>query len=86
MQVKKQQDELTRRLEKRASARSFSTLRWFDHNSYEELAIKRRLPSLEKARKGRNGLSQAKIPNCSRVTPSRSPCDTRTVLTRLSES
>jgi polysaccharide export outer membrane protein len=69
----------------RASARRFSTLRWFDHSSYEEPTASRKLPSLEKARMGRNGLSRAKIPSCSRGTPSRSPCDTRTVLVRLSE-
>jgi polysaccharide biosynthesis/export protein len=109
--TKKQQDELTRKLEKlddqrrldlrreqqdagvrlneirescKASARRFSTLRWFGHNSCGELAIKRRLPLSEKAKKGRNGLSQAKTLSCSRATPSRSPCNTRMVLTRLS--
>src|SRR6266404_2267229 len=112
MQVKKQQDELTRRLEKLDDQRRLDLLRELQDTSVklnqireklqsvgEKLqytamvrsqlargaAIKRRLPSLEKARKGRNGLSQAKIPSCSPATPSRSPWDTKTVLTRLSE-
>jgi len=43
------------------------------------------MPSLEKAKKGRNGLLRAKIASCSPVTPSRSRCDTRMFLTYLPE-
>ena len=111
--TKKQQDELTRKLEKlddqrrldlrreqqdagvrlneirescKASARRFSTLRWFGHNSCGEWAIKAEIAIIRKGEKGpeRIGLSQAKTPSRSRVTSSRSPCNTRMVLTRLS--
>jgi polysaccharide export outer membrane protein len=112
MQVKKQQDELTRKLEKLDDQRRLDLLRELQDTSVKLNEIreklqsvgeklqytamvrsqlargagnKRRLPSLEKARKGRIGLSQAKIRSCSRVTRLRSRCDTRTVLTRLSE-
>jgi polysaccharide export outer membrane protein len=112
MQVKKQQDELTRKLEKLDDQRRLDLLRELQDTSVKLNEIreklqsvgeklqytamvrsqlargagnKRRLPSLEKVRKGRIGLSQAKIRSCSRVTRLRSRCDTRTVLTRLSE-
>ncbi len=42
-----------------------------------------RLPSSGRAIRGRNGSSQAKIPSCSRVTPSRSAYNTRMVLSSL---
>jgi hypothetical protein len=70
---------------KRAWARSFGTLQWFDRNWCEEPAIRRRLPLSERARKGRNGSSQTKMPSCSRAIPSRLRCITRTRRTQLCE-
>src|ERR1700737_918176 len=112
LQVKKQQDELARKLTKLDDQRRLDLLRelqgtslrlnqireklqsvgekirtlaWFGPRPYRGPGGIRTLPSLERARKGRNGLSRAKTPSCSRVTRSRSPCDTRMFLTHLPE-
>ena len=112
MQVKRQQDEVARKLVKLDDQRRLDLLRELQDTSVKLNQIREKLQSvgeklqytamvrsqlvrgagnkavitiIRKGEKGQERISQATIPNCSRVTPSRSPCHTRTVLTRLPE-